>query len=184
MISLKAFAPELAPFLYATPVALYERQRALTAGGLLDLGAGQGPASGVRLSGQSAAVLLISFLGTDFLSDTAADTALFAKMVAQSGKCPITGKKNFQDALATVLTSEDALNKVGDITLRRGSVRGIFYSPDDKENQVSYFMDRGRHTPMYGVDIAARLPKRVLRAIAHAVMKRLRADPVEVVRGR
>jgi hypothetical protein len=66
---LKTYLPRLAEIVGSTPASLYERQRALTRLGLLTAQPGRGPGSGIKLSADSVAVMVISLLATENLSD-------------------------------------------------------------------------------------------------------------------
>src|SRR5262249_34293535 len=69
MPSLKSFLYGVAPIIGATGAALYERQRALVSIGALKSLPGRGPGSGVPLSAEAFAAILISVLATDNLSE-------------------------------------------------------------------------------------------------------------------
>jgi hypothetical protein len=79
MNSLKSIIPALSNFLLFSEHALYERQRALVRGGLLKAKEGRGPGSGVKATPESVAMLVISVLATDSLSDVIAETSTIAK---------------------------------------------------------------------------------------------------------
>jgi hypothetical protein len=70
MSSLKLFFPALSAIIGMTSDELYNRQRALVACGVLQSVAGRGPGSGVRLSEDTVAGLLIGLLSADSLADT------------------------------------------------------------------------------------------------------------------
>jgi hypothetical protein len=69
MASLKSFLYGVAPILKTTGAALYERQRVLVNLGALEATPGRGPGSGVPLTAENFAVILISLLATDNLSE-------------------------------------------------------------------------------------------------------------------
>jgi hypothetical protein len=69
MASLKSFLYGLAPILKMTGAALYERQRALVNLGALEATPGRGPGSGVPITADNVAVVLISVLAAENLSD-------------------------------------------------------------------------------------------------------------------
>jgi hypothetical protein len=102
--SLKAFIPKLAKALEMNPTALYERQRALIRGGLLETKAGHGPGSGVRLSPESVAMLVISVLATNSLVDVEAKTREGAELRDPQ-------RKTFAEVFAETLGSEEAAAK-------------------------------------------------------------------------
>jgi hypothetical protein len=78
MFGLKWFIPLLSEFLHLTPAALYGRQRELVRAKLLDQAKGQGPGSGVRLSSDAVAMLVIAVLATDNVSDVKGEAPIFA----------------------------------------------------------------------------------------------------------
>jgi hypothetical protein len=69
MSSLKSFLSAVSPIIGVSPAALYERQRALVKLGLLSAAPGRGPGSGVPLSADNVAVMIICVLASDSLSD-------------------------------------------------------------------------------------------------------------------
>jgi hypothetical protein len=69
MAGLKSFLNSIAPILGVSPLALYERQRALVNLGILKAVRGRGPGSGVPLTSYNVAAVVISVLATDNLSE-------------------------------------------------------------------------------------------------------------------
>jgi hypothetical protein len=69
MAGLKSFLNGIAPILGVSPLALYERQRALVNLGVLRAVPGRGPGSGVPLTPYNVAAVVISVLATDNLSE-------------------------------------------------------------------------------------------------------------------
>jgi hypothetical protein len=108
-LSLKSVIPDLGNFMRMSWDALYERQRVLVRAGLLQSKAGRGPGSGVRATPESVALLLISVLATDSLSETveATKAAAALKSASEGKRCPITGKRTFLEAFAALLASEE-----------------------------------------------------------------------------
>src|SRR6266481_520475 len=104
--SLKSFLPVLSRILGETPEAIYERQRALVRGGLLESVPGHGPGSGVRATPESVAMLLIGVLGSPSLSQAgpAARWIANARPGYPKHKCPLTGATTFGGVLAKVLS--------------------------------------------------------------------------------
>jgi len=117
--SLKSIIPQLSEVFSISPAALYERQRALVRAGLLKSKAGHGPGSGVKANAYSIALLVISLLATDSLSEVGERTKLFAGLKSRSGQCPLTGKTTFALAVAAVLDSPVLARKVTHITVTR-----------------------------------------------------------------
>ena len=106
MASLKSFLPHLAKVLQMSPLALYERQRALVRAGLLESRPGRGPGSGVPANAKSLTMLLISTLATDSLSEVEEQTKAVARLKSVNGRCPVTGKRTFAAALTATVESE------------------------------------------------------------------------------
>jgi hypothetical protein len=98
--SLKALIPPLAKLWGLNPNALYERQRALIRAGLLEARPGRGPGSGVEASPESVAMLLISVLATDSLSEVEEKTRLAADLRDQNDQAV-----TFAQVLATTIGS-------------------------------------------------------------------------------
>ena len=69
MSSLKSFLYGVAPIVGISPAALYERQRALVKLGLLTVTPGRGPGSGVPLTADNVAVMVICLLAAESLGD-------------------------------------------------------------------------------------------------------------------
>src|SRR6478735_4032377 len=69
MAGLKSFLYGVAPILGVTGAILYERQRALVNLGVLKAEQGRGPGSGVPLSAENAAAVIISLLAAGSLSE-------------------------------------------------------------------------------------------------------------------
>jgi hypothetical protein len=69
MAGLKSFLSLLAPLVSVSALALYERQRALVNLGVIKSAGGRGPGSGVPLTGENVAAILISLLASESLSE-------------------------------------------------------------------------------------------------------------------
>jgi hypothetical protein len=69
MAGLKSFLYGVAPILGVTGAVLYERQRALVSLGVLKAAKGRGPGSGVPLTAENVAAVIISVLATENLSE-------------------------------------------------------------------------------------------------------------------
>ena len=69
MAGLKSFLYGIAPILGVTGAILYERQRALVSLGVLKAEQGRGPGSGVPLSAENVAAVIISLLAAGSLSE-------------------------------------------------------------------------------------------------------------------
>jgi hypothetical protein len=104
MIGLKTYLTQIAPLLGMSAEMAYERQRALVREGILKLRPGRGPGSGVSADEDSLAVLLISILSHDLLTEARA-TKVYCELISSQNKCPITGAKTFRKALSTILAN-------------------------------------------------------------------------------
>jgi hypothetical protein len=162
--SLKGIVSDLAGAVGYTPAALYERQRALGRAGLLQVGTGRGPGSGVRATPRSVALLLISVLATDSLSETVERTkALAAFQSTATGKqCPVTGKRTFGEALAAILTSRSWNDRwISAVVMRTENQAALVF---DSNELVSKFAPskRGRALdPQRNPDVFSGLTVRV-----------------------
>src|SRR4051812_38430022 len=118
MASLKAFLPTLGKIFGISPDALYSRQRALTALGLLEYVPGRGPGSGVPLSAESVAALVIALMAADSLQGTDARVVVLCEAVPTGGDyhkimnpiCPLTNATSFKSAVAHLLVSPQLLD--------------------------------------------------------------------------
>lgn len=111
---LKSYLPRLAEIVGSTPAALYERQRALTRLGLLTAQEGRGPGSGIKLSADSLAVMTISLLATENLSEVDKRMVrLCNARPVEGSSCAITGAKSFRQAV-TILLSDPSFSREGE----------------------------------------------------------------------
>lgn len=168
MSSLKGYIPTLARLLSTTPAALYERQRALVRSGLLAQSDGRGPGSGVRATNGSIALLLITILATDSLSETNERTITIGAAKAVDGVCPLTKMPVFSHAIATILTSAAKSSRVADISVvRTNGIARIRYRERTKL-LISEF--RATDAKAGDLNIEAALSGLVLQAIAKDVI--------------
>jgi hypothetical protein len=158
MTSLKAFCEDLAPLLGLTPAALYERQRALVRMGDLPEPV-QGRGKGLHATPATVAILLVAVMETDSLSDTDLRVHRVAKAryrFAQDragGRCELTGKVLFVDALTEILGSQRLAGQVARITVHRSQFHAqIFFWPelDDIELQTEPRPHRNPHVCQFG----------------------------------
>jgi hypothetical protein len=110
MASLKAFLPQLAKIVGKTADELYSRQRALTQIGVLKATEGRGPGSGVPLSGDAVAAIIIALMAADNLQQT---TAMRVRRTCHApppkggATGRLSGAANFQAAVARILLAEE-----------------------------------------------------------------------------
>lgn len=144
MISLKAFLPLISRIFSMTPAALYERQRALVRLGILIPTEGRGPGSGVPLSAENVAALIIALAATDNLSDT---DARIAKLCHASPlfkpTCPFTGATTFRGALAVILSSDQTATRLESVHIDRAQLSAmILYRPRRKSMHSPFQSNR------------------------------------------
>lgn len=167
MIGLKAFIPRLSKALNISEIALYERQRALVRAGLLEHSGGRGPGSGVRLSAEAVAVMLIAVLATDSLSETEAATSVLAK--AKRGRGPHTkkyqgslgGAETFKDALAKALSSDEIASEVSVVRVYRESGVACFFQ-DGRDGDATEFFS-GKKESRTALNVLADLNVHAIR---------------------
>ena len=169
--SLKGYTPTLAGLLSTTPAALYERQRALVRAGLLDAGDGRGPGSGVRATAPSTALLLLSVLATEHLSETERRVSALAMMrPARSTRCPFTEMTTFVDAFAVLLSQLAKAALVSEVKVSRTADRAQILFRDLEDNRkpkISEFVGANSKEP--AIAVVATLGAQVLLRIAKDV---------------
>ena len=119
--SLRSYLFKLSELLGLTPIALYERQRELVRAGLLHAEGTRGPGAGVRLSPEAVAVLLISVLATDSLSEVAERT------------------REIAGATARPIFPQDALWSLEFVLMEHSDARAPL-SPDTWEEKIDFRM--------------------------------------------
>ena len=140
MSSLKAFLPQLADVIGSTPAALYERQRALVRHGVLQPLVGRGPGSGVELSADAIAALLISVGAASSLSEVDSRITKYCEAQSAIGKCLFTNQKRLRGALTVILTDPNLLDRTGDIVVHHEyPLVTIDYRREDGEIEMSLF---------------------------------------------
>jgi hypothetical protein len=135
--SLKSIIPALAFTVGMTPAGLYERQRALVRARLIKAERGRGPGSGVRATPESLAMLLISLLATDSLSEVESRTKAVALLKSKetSKRCPLTGQATFAAAVSAILGSDDIADRVLGVSVehtKHGTGAGFAFVKDPK----------------------------------------------------
>lgn len=107
MTSLNAFLPVLSDLWGVSPGVLYERQRSMVHLGLMKSRPGRGPGSGVTLTPENVARLLVAYAGVDSLAVVYRSKKVFAANANEytpDFACPVTGKNTFLDILTETLT--------------------------------------------------------------------------------
>jgi hypothetical protein len=175
---LKGFISYIAPALDMSPVALYERQRALVRSGLLKAEKGRGPGSGVRTSAGSIALLLTAVLATDSLSETEERTKLIAKLrPVEHQFCPLTGTSTFVDAMTAILNSKSIAKKVRSVMVARTELQASIYFQGKRS--FSNFAGPAPRRPgeRPGFHVEAHLDFRALGPIAELAQVALGLEP-------
>jgi hypothetical protein len=129
--SLKSLIPAFASQFDMKPAAIYERQRALVRGGLLQMRPGHGPGSGVLATPESVAMLLISLVATANLSEVERQTKVAANLKSRKKRCPLTNQRTFAHALADVLRYEVLAKRTSFVYVERGG--------PDLDAAIAYF---------------------------------------------
>jgi hypothetical protein len=168
MASLKAFLPHLAKIVGKTADELYSRQRALTQIGVLKATEGRGPGSGVPLSGEAIAAMVIALLAADNLQQTT-NKRIFRTCNARPPKGGTTGRlagaTNFQTALAKVLVAEEGSDLV---SIHRGFYADIVCSKGNADESTTRFViaHQFRSLP---IKIIAEMEPEYIRYISRAL---------------
>jgi hypothetical protein len=160
MASLKSFLYGMAPILGLTGAALYERQRVLTTLGVLEAAPGRGPGSGVPLTEDNIAAVIISVLAAENLSDVDQRAADLCRAIPGAAVTIGPGRRaweklgrpTFLTEVGRVLTgkntvwrhSEHRLRHFGAIRVTRPCIGLIVDSPSGANPIVYHPDDRDR----------------------------------------
>jgi len=148
MASLTSILPQIAPTLRMATSSLYQRQRALVKMKMLPTPQGRGRGSGAEATADTIALMLVSVLATDSLSETEAvvQSLAHAAYVDLSKKdisaCPFTGKKTFVEALAFALTDEKVWKLKPSIVVSRDTLGAQIIWFRGRRADASYFGSR------------------------------------------
>jgi hypothetical protein len=170
MPSLKTYLHRIAPIIGLSPGALYERQRSLAKLGLLTVTPGRGPGSGVLLTPENAAAVIISALASDSLSE------VDQRVVALCGALPdgtpspairAAGKPTFRSEVARILSGQPTqlhYRHVRGIRVSRGSRRGQIMSGASGVTSTDFFVDkRDRYVSHRQISVTAEIEEEMLR---------------------
>lgn len=175
MASLKSFLFGLAPILSMTGAALYERQRVLTTLGVLEATPGRGPGSGVPLTADNIAAVLISVLAAENPSQIDDDVVRLCK--ARAGPTLIVNeqvwnpgnKASFKTEVGRVISGQDPAavdipfgNVVTSISVSRPWRGRITIAPDEIIEFTAH-----KRKPLYvdAITITAELEFDVLKRV-------------------
>jgi hypothetical protein len=141
MSGLKTYLPRLGQVLGISPSALYERQRVLVRLGLLAADKGRGPGSGVRMTGESLAALLLAVAVTDNLSDTDQRVSLLCDAKPRYGKqqCRFTKQGSLRAAMAKILSTEEMARRTKLLSVNRSKLTVSILYRTGMRSSVSQF---------------------------------------------
>jgi hypothetical protein len=174
MASLTSFLPSLVPLLGMTQAAIYERQRALVRLGLLPKPSGRGRGSGAQATPRSAALICMSVMATDNLSEMDDRIAQLAgakiSTWRKSKRCGLTGAETFLDALDAIVGSPTLAERVLSVHVERQPLESSIHwkQPRSDNRDVSPFENKSRQYD-YPIWVSARLDGSTLRKIAAAL---------------
>jgi hypothetical protein len=164
----------MVPYLGMSQAAIYERQRALIRLGLLPKPSGRGRGSGALATPRTAALICLSILATDNLSEM--DHRIFK--LAEAGistwrkrqRCGLTGALTFVDALSAIIGDPDLARRVIIVKVERQPLEGSIHwkQPRSDNRDVSVFENRPRRFD-YALTVGATLQGTALLKIALAL---------------
>ena len=121
MESLRNYGATLCGYFGSTRDALYERQRLLIRGGMLEL-EGRGRGGGSKATPRNVALLVISQMATDTLAGSEANIRATAAAKRTGGiSSLLPGVATFLDGLEMVLSSVSLAEKTGEAVISRTS---------------------------------------------------------------
>jgi hypothetical protein len=172
MASLKAFLPTLSKIVDVTADALYSRQRALAQLGLVKTVKGRGPGSGVLLSGESLAALIIALMVADTLIETDERVRRACQASPKDGaECPWTGARTLQQALSVLLLSEERVKSFAVFSIHRELRAQLNYGrPDELFGSVFGMKGSRSRRP---ITITARIESRTMEQLSKALRSEL-----------
>jgi len=175
MASLKSFLYGMAPILGMTGAALYERQRVLISLGALEATPGRGPGSGVPLTADNVAAVLISVLAAENPSEIDKEIVNLCKarpsprLIVDEKIWHPGGKATFKTEVGRVISGQDPAsadipfgNTVTNISVSRPWRGRITVTPDEViefsvHKRKPYFVDAITITAELEYDILKRL---------------------------
>jgi hypothetical protein len=189
MAGLKSFLYGIAPSLGISPLALYERQRALVNLGAIKSAGGRGPGSGVPLTAENFAAVLISLLATENLSEVDDAVVALCNATAKPWRDPrkdladtvrSKGKPTtFKEALGRVLSDQvEKPTIVLAVRVLRPGRGQIDYGISPLMPIATDFPARGADAPG-PIQISAEISKPVLDQLKDLTCSALKAESEE-----
>ena len=126
-LGLKWFIPQISEELGLTPDALYSRQRELVRAGLLKHIGLRGPGSGVRLTPENVAILLIAVLASDNVSEIIRPTRKLANAKRKGRGSSLGGAATFKTALVNALSDQSINDQISSVTVHRQDGNSDFH---------------------------------------------------------
>jgi hypothetical protein len=173
---LKAFLPDLALTLGLNKTTLYERQRDLISGKLLEVTQGRGPGSGVRATPETVATMLIAVMGIDAVAGLAERVKAIAA-TRTTKPHPYAPHREFGATLAHLLADKGRADKVTRITVSRtgapfAAIVFLTVDPSTEEpaNHEVTFEDSRGEVP--GLWVMTTLQGRLFQRIAFDLAKK------------
>lgn len=136
--SLKALTPALGRAFGVPPGAIYERIRALMRAELIETIPGRGPGAGARATPRSMALLLISLLVSESLTETIRLTRMVMDLRSVQGE-------RFVDALESFLASPEKADRVTLISIMRARAKLA-------QAVIHYLDEKGDAEDIFGAD--------------------------------
>jgi hypothetical protein len=183
MASLTSFLPNLASHFEVTSAAIYERQRALVRLGLLPQPRGRGRGAGALASPETVALICISLLATDNLSETDNRITTLANVPVYTHYkrkyCRLTAASDFRNAMTAILADINLAERVKSVHVTRkdlgASVHWVKkgraeYSYEQKNRDLTMFKHR-KEFAQHSFTVEASLDGKAVREIAAALSR-------------
>ena len=169
-IGLKSFLPKVAARLQTSPGSLYEYQRRLVALRILKRHKGKGPGSGVRLTSENLAALILSQLFTENPS-LVDDRVRWLCRSVPLDHCPFTGAKTLLEAVARILlmSAPDRRPFQRLVLFRDQLEAAIEFQLKPSEGPTRTFFEAGRN-------FAELAPISTIRELRHASLFEIATD--------
>jgi hypothetical protein len=135
--SLRSYLPKLSKLLGIAPTALYERQRELIRASILPRPDGVGRDSGIAITPEAVASVLVAAMAANGLKDTRNATKKVLAAHIQDGPCGLSGEATFGRALTWALSTPS--DTVEEVRVYRDCTRAEIAYRQGSENCVSIF---------------------------------------------
>ncbi|MEH2589876.1 hypothetical protein [Bradyrhizobium sp. AZCC 1721] len=148
-IGLKSFLPKLAGRLQTTPGSLYEYQRRLVALGVVRQRKGKGPGTGVRLTAENLAALILSQMFTENPSLVDERVKWLCKSTPME-KCAFTGAATLREAVARILLMPGIERRpFHRLVVYRDQLESTLYFQTAPSSIAKTFFEAGRNLAEY-----------------------------------